>query len=538
MPKPNGEGMKIDKKKTIVEHYAALAKSLKRDPRFSDLKDVDVTKDSVSHHFGSLSALDAAARELKPNNFFDISIESIYTPKALAKLQETVAGSKRFVVATAVAGCKIHEGFYASIKNYCKLNNAQLLILVSADPASNSGAKWGTIDARLQNEVVVLEDTKLNNNLFMSTIKLSAKHIDPITGLGRIGQRNGTFIYASPKQRLKAVAVGHNKLPHFLMTTGAITVANYSTEIYMSQRTAYIAENDHVVGALVIEIEDEENFHFRQIQANDSGCFPDLGVLYTPKTSKTIQPDAFVLGDWHSGETDPTAKKSWEEVCLELKPKTIVLHDTFDGRSISHHEEKDVVVKSQRADRGEHSLKSELKTMAEDLEYLLKLASKLVIVKSNHDVFLERYLRDGKYVKDPVNHKLSLKLAYGLLDGKDPLRAGVEMFLEESEANKIKWLAMDEDYKIAGIQLGAHGHAGPNGSRGSLAGMEQSYGRCVVGHAHTPQILRDAWQVGTSSYLKLPYVKGASSWLHTSCLVYPGGHRQLINSINGKWRLK
>ena len=98
-------------------------------------------------------------------------------------------------------------------------------------------------------------------------------------------------------------------------------------------------------------------------------------------------------------------------------------------------------------------------------------------------------------------------------------------------------MKIDEDYKVAGIQLGVHGHLGANGSRGSLANMEKSYNKSVTGHSHSPAILRDAWVVGTSSRLRLDYNQGPSSWLNTFCLVYPNGQRQLINIIEGKYKL-
>lgn len=531
--------MATDKREQILRKYAASAKKLKRDPRMADLKATGVTKDMVTHHFGSLAVLNTEARTKYPNSFFDVSIDTLYSQKALNTLRSEVSKHKRFVVTTAVTGCKVHDNFYASLKNYCKINDACLLILTASDPASSvASTSFGMIDTKLQSEVIVFEDTRLNSNVFLSTIKMSAKHIDPITGLSRIGQRNGTFLYASPKQRLQAVAVGNNKLPHFLMTTGAITEPNYKSERYMSDRTAYIANNDHVMGAIVVEIQDDEIFFFRQVQADSKGNFPDLGVMYTPSSSKPYAPSAFVLGDWHSGSTDPDARDCWEQVIKQLKPSMVVLHDLFDGRSISHHEDRDIVLRSQRAGRNELSLELELQGVAQDLQDLSKITDKLVIVKSNHDLFLERYLREGRYVKDPHNHRLALILALDLIDGNDPLKSGVEVYLDKESIGKINWLDMDEDFKIAGVQLGAHGHAGSNGAKGSLSAMEHAYGNSITGHTHTPSILRGAWQVGTSSYLKLNYVKGSSSWLHSSCLLYPGGQRQLINCIDGSWRLK
>jgi hypothetical protein len=535
--------MSDSKRRSIARKYATIAKKIKRDVKLEDLKESGITKDMVTHHYGSIANLDRFARSAHPDKFFDVSVEHLYSPKAIKALRDGVKKHNRFVVTTAVNGCEANAGFLASLKSYCKHKDAALLILISSDPAANSGSgkRWGTVCSSLQGETIVFEDTRLNDNVFLSTIKLSAKHIDPITGLSRVGQRNGTFIYASPKQRLKAVPMGNGKLPHFMMTTGAITKPNYNTDIYMSQRTAYIADHDHVVGAVVVEIVDDEFYHFRQVQATDGGSFCDMGIKYSPDgTTVEVRPEALILGDWHAGSTDPQAKAAWIDAAQKTKPKRIILHDAFDGISINHHEEGQNLLKVQRSENGQLDLELEMQTLAADLKMLGNLTEEIVVVKSNHDLFLERYLQQGKYVQDPENHKIALQLSLAKLNGEDPLAYGVGMSFDPSskEWHKIRWLSEDDDFSIEGVQLGAHGHRGANGAKGSLRAMEAAYANSVSGHAHTPEILRGAWQVGTSSILKLEYNKGASSWLHSSCLLYPGGHRQLINCIEGQWYLK
>ena len=539
--------MKKDKKALILKAYLKLIKQ-NGSVRIKDLKEEGISKDMVSHHFGSLTALDDEARKQSPQVFKDVSIESLYSDDAISDLREDITANKRFVITTAVNGQEVDSNFYASIKTYCQENNAKLLVLVASDPASNlasHGKKWGTISAALEGETIVLEDTKLNNNLFVSTIKLSAKHIDPTTGMGRIGQRYGTCIYASPKQRLKAIPVANNKLPHFMMTTGSITKADYNTDSYMSLRTAYLAENDHVMGAIIVEIEDEEVFHFRQIQADTDGCFIDLGVQYCPRFTKKVRPEAFILGDWHSGSTDILASSAWFEVMKCLQPKRVVLHDAFDGLSINHHEEGKLILKAVRAENGQLDLFAELSVLASDIKTFLRentFIEELVIVKSNHDMFLERYLQEGKYINDPQNHRIALQLAIDLLDGKDPLKEAVKRFFITDEDlemfSRTRWLRVDSDYRIEGVQCGAHGHLGSNGAKANILSTESTYGNSITGHTHTPEILRGAWTVGTSTRLRLDYNKGgASSWMHTSCLLYKGGLRQLINAIDGMWKL-
>ena len=532
--------IKNDKKEKIVSKYADLNLKLGRKPSMEDLVNNGFTKDSIKHHFSSLSNLDEVARLMHPENFFDVNIEDVLTKQALRQLRSEIKKHKRFVVTTAVTGCAVNDDFYASIKKYCAKNKALLLVLVASDPANSSGSiSYGSIDQKLTKECMVFEDTELNSNLFLSTIKLSAKHIDPITGLDRIGQRDGSFIFASPKQRLHMVATSNIKLPHALMTTGAITKPNYQTDSYMSERTAYIANHDHVMGALIVEIKDDNEYHYRQIQMSKDGSFVDLGVRYSTDTTKKESPIALVLGDWHAGETDPTVIDCTFDMLNQLKPEHVVLHDAFNGLSINHHEEGQQISMARRHARGQLSLEDEIQTLAADISKFAKNGHKIVMVKSNHDEFLcKHYLQKGKYTEDPHNHRYALPLAIAMLDGNDPLQTAVEAKIADTSIkSKIKWLQRDDDFKLGGIQLGAHGDKGPNGSRGSLRSMEKAYDNSVTGHSHVPGILRGAWSVGTSSYLKLNYNQGPSSWLQAHCLVYEDGSRQLINIVSGKWKL-
>lgn len=506
----------------------------------SDLNDSGFTKDMIKHHWGSLRVMDEAARKKSPSSFYDISLEDLIVPKRKAELRSTVKNVKRFFISTAVTGCQANDAFLKSIKGWCKRNNGALLVLVSSDPSHNlfkANSSYGYIDRKLENEHVIVEDTQINSNLFLSTIKLSAKHIDPITGLSRIGQREGSFIYASPKQRMKCTPVGSAKLSHVLMTTGAMTNSNYNTSSYMAQRTAYIAEHDHILGGIIVEVVDDNVYHYRQVQADANGSFVDLGMCYSGGRVKKMRPEAIIMGDVHVGETCPMVQKATDQLVKELRPRCKVVHDMFNGMAISHHEEKNQIVRAMRSKNGQCDLDDELRMTATWLNHAAEDVDEVIIVKSNHDEFLERYLSEGRYVKDPQNHRLSLDLAAAFMDGKDPLKTGIARYNIPNKG-KIRWLSRDEDFKIANIQLGAHGDKGSSGTRGNIRSTEAAYGNSVTGHSHTPEILRGAFVVGTSTPLRLIYTKGPSSWMNTHCLLYPNGSRQLINIINGEYRLR
>jgi len=489
----------------------------------------------VTHHHGSLGRLKVAARKKFPKKFKNILDDSIFNPRALQALRTKVKGAKRFVITTAVTGCDIDPNFMKSINNYCNIRNAQLLVLLASDPAAASNSDF--VDPAIPRTSLVVSDVSLNSNIHLNTIKLSAKHIDPVTSLTRIGQRDGGFIYASPKQRLKHIATD-NDHTHAVMTTGAITVPNYTSKKYMSDRTAVIATHDHVMGAIIVEIEDDKKYHFRQIQADSDGNFVDLGKKYFPDTVIEYAPAAFVLGDWHSGSTDPIVKECWKDVAKTLKPNKVIVHDIADHLSINHHEESSHVLKVQRAEAGQLRLEEETKGVVADINELNKWSDETVIVKSNHDEFLNRYLEEANWPKDHANARLACQVYLQFLDGKDPLKSACEIVGGIKRPDKVRWLQRDENFSIARIHLGAHGDKGANGARGSIKGIETAYGQSVTGHTHSPEILRGAWVVGTSTKLRLGYNQGASSWMHTACLVYPNGARQLINVIGGKWRIK
>lgn len=525
-------------KQSILKKYMQILTS-KGKVRLMDLSKQGITKDQVSHHFGSLKEIEKSVRKSNPNLFFDVPVYELIKKKHHLKTHNIIQRCKRFVVTTAVNGCKVDENFLASIESYCKKNDAALLVIMATDSAINNvNHDYGTVDKRIlaHGGHLVLTDENLNSNIFISTLKLNAKVIDPISGLQRVGQSSGSCIYASPKQRLQPIPVSNVKMPRFAMTTGALTLPSYVEDAFNKIRNSYIANHDHKMGGLIIEIEDSSIYHFRQIQSDLDGSFIDFGTKYMPDGTTSTEEATFILGDWHSGETDPVVKSVWKTIITQMNIKKIFLHDLFNGMSINHHEQEQGILLAQRASWNQLSLLNELYGVAADLNELSALVDEIVIVKSNHDIFLDRYLQEGLYVKDPYNHRTSLELAMAMIDGMDPLKFGVENSGLLNK-NKIKWLSYDEDYKIAGIELGAHGHQGVNGAKGSLRGMETAYCDSITGHSHTPAILRGSWAVGTSSFLKLSYNKGPSTWVNTSCLLYNNGSRQLINCINGRFKL-
>lgn len=525
-----------DLKKEIIKKYIKLVKKNRLIPGRRDLAEVGVSVDQYRRQFTTLDNLKNEAKKAFPEAFKSVVDDSIFTPKNFQKVKDQVGLYDKFVVTTAVTGMAVHDKFYKNLKYYCEVNNAKLLIIPTTDPAS----KGFNLDSALADESIVFGEIELNKNIVISNIRTSAKQINPLTGLKRVGRRERSIIVSSPKQFLEHVPISNADGSHAMMTTGAITVPQYlDTDRYMSLRTAYIADFDHKMGAVIVEIEDESKFHFRHIQAEyDTGNFVDLGIYYQKTKHTTVRPEALVLGDIHVGHGDPLVDDATDQILMDLKPKRVFLHDLFDGSSSVNPHTQNSYLSNAKKTVQQLSLEEELKMVKnwlEDMKGKHPYVQEWVVVRSNHDLFIERWLEVGTYIQDPVNSRIGHKLAIEVLEGKMALEAGLRIV--GANLKGITFLRISDSYKIKGIEHGSHGHIGASGSRNpSNAGLENAYGSGTFGHSHCGGILRDIFRVGHMSAARHGYNVGASAWTVSCSPTYSNGSRQLINVIEGKYR--
>lgn len=529
----------------IVQKYLEIVGAKQRLPTSSDFYDYDISRDKIRSHFGNFTKLH---EYMEDNHYEEISEHIFHSGIAFddALIDGITKNKKqRYVVTTVMDSVPVDPNAYAALSNYCNRMNAKLLLIPCADvwdraKASKSIKGWNFAPA-LRGETFVFKDVQLNEKLFISSLRISAKQINPTTGLSRIGQRNCSFVFASPKQFLsfESTSPDDSNMPHAIMTPGTICIPNYNKDRYMSERLSYIAENDHVMGAVIIEVESRNLFHFRQIQFDNKGSFIDLATQYNADGSiKENMECHMIYGDWHSGATNAHVIGATKEMTLFLKVKDVIVHDFFNGKSISHWDEGKPAKKAQKALMNKNKLVDEFRQGGRDMSMILSwISGRIIRSKGNHEEFMDRYLIEGRYVNDPINHFHALDLAKALMSNQDACREGYTLYgeLTEKELARIIWLNRDEPHKIAGIECGQHGDLGPAGTRASLASLEKAYGSGVFGHTHSGAILRGIWRVGTCTD-KQDYERGPRAKTHTHCVIYDNGQRQLINVINGRWR--
>lgn len=527
-PKKSDEDYKLE----IINAFYAYAQENKSVPSFKVLNSQLGYK--VQKYFQDEKDLYYACATVHDVQDYLLN-ESMFSPEYTRQTLDIIKQHKRFLISTAVAGKKCNKLLLKSMLNYCERKDAIILVLPSQDVFNRKSKFEFELDPELNNNRVriVYEDTYLNENLYISDIKVSAKMLNPTMGLPTFTQ-DGSVIISSPKQELSYIANSQEKPPNAIMTTGAITEPNYNDDAYMSKRLSKIAENEHVNGALVVEISSNKIFHFRQLQMDRDGSICDLAERFTPDgEAYFLWNSALVIGDSHFGEHEEAVFEVEKQIIKDLSVKNIVLHDLFTANSISHHEQKNTVKLAQRAEREEISLEDEINMVARCLdEFSEVVPEKVLIPISNHHEHLDRYLSEGRYAFDKTNLRYSLDIVKAMIDGETiPLRYALENQSQLQYKDRLQWLEPDKDYDIFGVEISQHGSKGANGAKGNLQTYRKAYKHSVSAHNHSSAIYKGAYRVGTSSKLRMSYNSGLSSWNHSVCLIMEGGLLQLINIV-------
>lgn len=543
------------KKKNIIKTYTEIVKNKKPFPSNSDLAEKGITENTVRHHFGSLENLRKSSMEYEPSAY-EGSLRESDLIKKHSELLKNIKGKTEFIITTAVSGQKVHAETIETLHAWQEAHKERMVIILpSLDTAHNldNEIEW-FFDEDVLKFPMAFGEVKLNSNFHISDFPVTAKQINPITGIGPVIQGKGSMVFASPKQSLEFESVSSGeKYPHAGMSTGAITLPNYKSTRGNSQRSAWIAEKHHKMGAIIVEIENNKAYHFRQITFDSNGGFHDLGLYYLKnkislsesKSLKKEERPIMVRGDYHAGHHDDQAVKGSEDIANLTGIKTVYDHDFIDGSFCNPHESDNLIASVIKQGTYAKSAKEEFHVVGKEITRALKTFDTQYLIDSNHNDFINRWLQKGSFLKEPHNYEVGVTLANELINNRDPLVHGLRMygnipnFDKLIKEKRLVFLSRKEDKKYKDLHVGTHGHLGRNGKRNpNKAGLEKGYGKGIFGHSHTSGILRDIVQVGCLEKLRVGYNVGPSGWIHNVALAYPDSSVQLVNIIYGKYAKK
>lgn len=460
------------------------------------------------------------------------------------QFRRKLGGIKRFVITAAQNATPVHEGFWAALQAYCRQNDAELVVIpiryknaTSRWTASQENAEYWDVPA----EYLYNQRKKLNENLILlGDIKTQPTATKPLSGFEAI-THGESGILGHTKLQLTTVPTPQGKLPKILTTTGACTVPNYT-----DSKAGKLGEFHHALAAVAVDIVGKKFFMY-QLNAESNGGFQHLNTYYHPDGSLTenLGVSAVVFGDTHRKFIDPKVADATfgaSGIVETLDPEYLVFHDLHDGYAENPHHRGNPFITLAKRVSGFDNVEAEVKG---DIDWLAKVCEgrQGVIVPSNHDNMLYRWVRDTDWRLDPTNAEFYLKTALYMaektrmtMEGSstpDPFAYWVG---KDPRVVNVTCLKPDEGFNVAGVELGFHGDKGPNGVRGTRNNMRRIGVKTVIGHAHSPGIEEGCYQAGTSTPLRLEYTGGPSSWLNTHVVVYPNGKRSLINIIDGQWR--
>jgi len=368
----------------------------------------------------------------------------------------------------------------------------------------------------------------LNSNLKLFDTGILASQINPLTGFQSKLSNKHSYILPSPKIRYLSLP-NTSSHPRFLATTGSLTHGNYKSWTAQGRKSSLL----HEYGFAFIKVKNNRLFDYHPIMATKNGNFHYLRESYKGGKKYDEQPEALILGDWHTGDTCPKTRKATIAMIEELKPKRVFFHDLFNGHSINHHEMSNNLSKARLWQQQIHLLEEEVADCLLELNYFADMFPdvEFFVVESNHDQFLEKYIGTHNFLEDGHNSVFACKMFTAISEGlKQPvLRTAMEIVGEV--ADNVRFLNEDEEYRVRGIGLDYHGHRGVNGARGSGRSFDNYNLKLITGHEHTPKIYANGMVVGTSTYLKLGYTKGAGSWLNAHGILYNTGKYSLLTLI-------
>lgn len=353
------------------------------------------------------------------------------------------------------------------------------------------------------------------------------------------------------KHAMVSVPSNKHEPTKFTYTTGTVTMMNY-----LQKKAGQKAERHHAYGALLVEVDAEGSWWVRQLQAGPKGELYDAGdqasgciLASEGAVSFGHRAEAVNWGDLHVDEMDPTVRAlGWGQNGMldVLSPRYQFCHDTLSFRSRNHHDRGNPHLNFRKHVLGIDDVGAEL---SRTVFFLNEEASrewcKTIVVDSNHDNALGRWLREADFKTDPKNARLYLELnarVYGAIEDREPDFHLLEHALRaRGLVREVRFLREDESFVVCrsydgGIECGMHGHDGPNGAKGSPLGLSVMGRPGNTGHTHTAGIIDELWTAGTSSLLDLGYNRGPSSWSHSHIVTWPNGRRQMITMWKGKWR--
>lgn len=552
----------------IIENYLEEVEKYHHIPNAEQLKRAGFKEKELAKIFsGGVGELEAIAKE-----YFDAQGIGVYTDEQIdneirrAQTKRDIQKYERLLI-SSISKSALAEDYFNSSMHYCKKNSAKIFLL----PTKMSIREIDVRIRKLHCEGViniVFGEVEFHKYFHYLNIAIEDKVVEPLAGLARKMRKSA--ILASPKQHLDVEPSRKAGFPLLFMTPGAMTVANYRDSETLSTKRARMAENDHIVGAVILEKEGDL-FFARQTQSNVNSEFVDWGMAYSSdmENVRVINP-MFVMGDLHSIHKHKETFHLWLTLNKALKTKGIVAHDIFDASSCNPHEGGNILSSMMGVLEGTGLTKYEVQELIRDINLMKEVTEKVYVVDSNHDDMLLRAFKSRLIWNNPNNavlatflyskamlHEMNrdytsdelvslvseatgieenfLKKHCSYLVDKKPLLQTLCEMMGLEVGNEVIFMDKRDSLMHEKYQMSQHGDKGINGAKGSLKSFARIFSHFFFGHTHTESQRGHVASVGHCEDDPRYARGGFSKWTRSSILSY-GDCFQQIRSVFGRIR--
>jgi hypothetical protein len=463
---------------------------------------------------------------------------------------------RKFLLTGAQNDSPVDPDFWLNLQAYANFLDADIVI----GPGTYETQWWSENNPAVRSYAAEIQEFLCfgqmqigDNFVFAGEMNMLPTANRPIGDLTTYSRGKWT-IFPHAKIQLKSVpTLDPTKQAHQVMTTGMVTRPKI-----IPRKAGIKALSYHKLGAVIVEFNQAGDPFCRHLLADTDGSFYDLeffvkdGVVDIDEESV----DLVVGGDFHNDKED---KKNYDatfrastSLVRTLNPKRFLVHDIFDNYRRNHHNVHDNAMSYEVAVRNRESVADEVLGVAKLLEEMSEFTH-ITVIESNHDIALERYVREGRYRNDGINVRFGLQLedayltwreevAHELDAGRKPrsfslLEYAVRWIADKNDINVdgVMWIHDGQSHVINGVECGHHGFRGANGARGTVAGYAALGRPMNIGDKHSSEILDEIYVSGVKN-LQQGYNKGPSGWTVTDTVQYKNGKRTLVTYQNGAWR--
>lgn len=472
------------------------------------------------------------------------------------KVKVPKRGVKRYIFTSVQDSTPLDMPFWNNLLAYAKYRKASLHVAsftynkkLFEENRKDAQHQWYPPEVRpyLSNEQIHIGDKVI----FCGEMNTLPTAIQPLHGFETY-TRDKWGIFPHAKIQLVSVPNGKFEETKQIMTTGAATVPNY-----VQRRAGLRAQFHHAIGAVLLEIDEEGDIFCRHLVADNDGNFQDLTTaVIGGEIIEDVAVGAVTWGDIHHEKLeDVVADACWGDGGMldQLAPAKQFFHDIIDFKVRNHHNLKDPHFMFKMWMKGTESIEGSLKNVLDFMRRADRPYCDSIVVESNHDLALGKWLKEHDWREDPVNAEFYLRTSLRVLQQikrgevakilrdcllylEDRRHLSRDTTGEPSPAREWTWLEQSESYIFTGIECGMHGHLGGNGARGNPRQFARMGHRANTGHTHSPGITDGIFTAGVSGSLDMGYNEGMSSWARTHIVTYDNGRRTLVTMQGSKFR--